>query len=155
MSKSLGASVFAHQVGTGRIAWETPVVNHLPWLSLSDPWITTHLTIGDLYAHRSGLPEHAGDDLEDLGYDRRQVLERLRFLPLDPFRSTYAYTNFGITAAAEAVAVAAGTDWAALSEQVLYGPLGMRSTSSRFSDYIGRPNRAFPHVKTGDLSAPA
>jgi CubicO group peptidase (beta-lactamase class C family) len=149
MSKSLGASVVAHQVGIGRIAWETPVIQHLPWFSVSDPWITTHLTIGDLYAHRSGLPDHAGDELEDLGYDRRQVLERLRFLPLDPFRSTYAYTNFGLTAAAEAASVAAGTDWATLSEQVLYGPLGMRSTSSRFSDYIARSNRAVPHVKTG------
>lgn len=150
MSKSLGASVVAHLVGIGRIAWETPVIQHLPWFSVSDPWITAHLTIGDLYAHRSGLPDHAGDELEDLGYDRRQVLERLRFLPLAPFRSTYAYTNFGLTAAAETAAVAAGTDWATLSEQVLYGPLGMRSTSSRFSDYIVRSNRAFPHVKTGD-----
>ena len=150
MSKSLGASVVAHQVGIGSIAWETPVIQHLPWFSMSDPWITTHLTIGDLYAHRSGLPEHAGDELEDLGYTRRQVLERLRYLPLDPFRSTYAYTNFGMTAAAEAVAVAAGTDWATLAERALYGPLGMSATSSRFSDYIGRPNRAFPHVKTGD-----
>jgi CubicO group peptidase (beta-lactamase class C family) len=99
------------------------------------------------------LPDHAGDELEDLGYDRRQVLERLRFLPLGPFRSTYAYTNFGMTAAAEVVAAAAGINWAALSEQVLYGPLGMSSTSSRFSDYIARPNRAFPHVKAGDAYA--
>jgi CubicO group peptidase (beta-lactamase class C family) len=37
-----------------------------------------------------------------------------------------------------------------LSEQVLYGPLGMNSTSSRFSNYIERSNRAVPHVKTGD-----
>ena len=36
------------------------------------------VTVGDMYAHRSGLPDHAGDDLEDLGYDRRDVLERLR-----------------------------------------------------------------------------
>jgi CubicO group peptidase (beta-lactamase class C family) len=149
MSKSLGASVVAHQVGRGSINWDTPVTKLLPWFSLSAPWLTKHLTIGDLYAHRSGLPDHAGDELEDLGYDRRQILERLRFLPLEPFRITYAYTNFGITAAAEAVAVAAGTDWATLSEQVLYGPLGMSSTSSRFSNYIERPNRAVPHVKIG------
>jgi CubicO group peptidase (beta-lactamase class C family) len=151
MSKSIGASVVAHQVGVNTIRWDTPVIKHLPWFSLNDAWVTRHLTIGDLYAHRSGLPDHAGDELEDLGYDRRQVLERLRFLALDPFRSTYAYTNFGVTAAAEAVAAAAGTDWATLAEQVIYGPLGMSSTSSRFSDYIGRSNRAVPHVKAGDV----
>ena len=47
-------------------------------------------------------PGHAGDMLEDLGHDRRYVLERLRQLPLDPFRISYAYTNFGLTAAADA-----------------------------------------------------
>jgi CubicO group peptidase (beta-lactamase class C family) len=155
MSKSLGASVVAHEVGKGSIGWDTPIAKHLPWFSLESSWVTTHLTIADLYAHRSGLPDHAGDELEDLGYDRRQVLERLRFLPLEPFRSTYAYTNFGMTAAAEAVAAASGTDWATLSERVLYIPLGMSSTSSRFSDYSRRLNRAFPHVKTGDAYAVA
>ena len=73
------------------------------------------VTVADLYSHRSGLPDHAGDQLEDIGYDRRQVLERLRYLPLRPFRITYAYTNFGLTAAAEAVAAAAGKSWEELS----------------------------------------
>ncbi len=104
------------------------------------------LTIGDLYSHRSGLPDHAGDKLEDLGYDRRYVLDRLRQLPLDPFRISYAYTNFGVTAAAEAVAQASGRPWEDLSEQVLYTPLGMTSTSSRFADYEARPDRAVGHI---------
>ena len=126
----------------------------LPWFALADPRVTQMLTIGDLYSHRSGLPDHAGDDLEDIGYDRRQVLERLRFAPLHSFRDEYAYTNFGLTAAAEAVAVAAGTDWATLSETAIYRPLGMTRTSSRFADYIGRDNRAVPHMRTGDAWAP-
>jgi CubicO group peptidase (beta-lactamase class C family) len=125
------------------------VASKLPQFTLADPYVTAHVTIGDLYAHRSGLPEHAGDDLEDLGYDRAQVLERLRYLPLDPFRSSYHYTNFGVTAAAEAVAAAARVDWATLSEQVLYTPLGMSSTSSRFADFEARENRARGHQLVG------
>jgi len=151
MSKPVGAGVVAHQVAAGRISWDTPVVKHLPWFALKDPWVTEHVTIGDFYSHRSGLPDHAGDVFEDLGFDRRQVLERLRFLPLAPFRATYAYTNFGLTAAAEAVAVAAGKDWASLSEDALYKPLGMASTSSRYADFIARPNRAFGHVRESGL----
>lgn len=145
VSKSVGATVVAHEVGTGTVDWDTPVTEHLPWFALNDPWVTDHLTIADLYAHRSGLPDHAGDRLEDMGYDGRQVLERLRLLPLAPFRSTYEYTNFGLTAAAESVASAAGKDWATLSDDVLYEPLGMNSTSSRFVDYEARPNRAVGH----------
>ena len=148
LSKPLAATVVAHEVGAGVIGWDTPVVAELPWFALSDPAVTGMVTVGDLFAHRSGLPDHAGDVLEDLGYDRRTVLERMRLLPLAPFRTSYAYTNFGVTAAAEAVAAAAGETWEDLSEQVLYQPLGMARSSSRFADFEARPNRALGHVKT-------
>ena len=75
LSKPLAATVTAHQVGVGAIGWDTRIVDELPWFALSDPAVTGMLTIGDLFAHRSGLPDHAGDLLEDLGYDRRAVLE--------------------------------------------------------------------------------
>lgn len=114
LSKSVGATVVAHQVAAGVVFWNTPIAQHLPWFVLSDDWITHHVTIADMHAHRSGLPNHAGDDLEDLGYSQAQVLHRLRFLKLHSFRDEYAYTNFGLTAAAEAVATASHTDWATL-----------------------------------------
>lgn len=147
LSKPLAATVVAHQVGAREVSgWDTPVRAHLPWFELSDPAVTGMLTVADLFAHRSGLPDHAGDELEDLGYDRRTILERLKLLPLNPFRTSYAYTNFGVTAGAEAVAAAAETSWEDLSEQVLYRPLGMASTSSRFADYQSRSNKAVGHV---------
>ncbi|MGI9125579.1 MAG: serine hydrolase, partial [Mycobacterium sp.] len=147
LSKPLAATVVAHQVGENKVRWDTPIVDELPWFALSDPAVTRMLTVADLFAHRSGLPDHAGDLLEDMGYDRRAVLERLRLLPLAPFRISYAYTNFGVTAAAEAVATAARTAWEDLSDQVLYRPLGMASTSSRFADYRDRTDKAVGHVR--------
>jgi CubicO group peptidase (beta-lactamase class C family) len=154
MSKSVGATVVAHEVSDNVVSWDTPVVTKLPWFALSDPYVAAHVTLADLYAHRSGLPEHAGDELEDLGYDRQQVLRQLKYLPLSPFRITYAYTNFGLTAAAEAVAAAAGKSWEDLSDEVMYRPLGMTSTSSRYADFTSRPNHAVTHVKVGDRYQP-
>jgi CubicO group peptidase (beta-lactamase class C family) len=154
LSKPLGSTVVAHQVGVNAISWDTPIVEKLPWFALADPVVTKMVTIGDMYAHRSGLPDHAGDLLEDLGYDRRYVLDRLRDYPLDPFRTTYAYTNFGLTAAAEAVAVGAGKSWEDLSQDVLYRPLGMASTSSRFDEFLARANRAVGHIHVDDRYAP-
>ncbi|OBK30503.1 serine hydrolase [Mycobacterium asiaticum] len=150
VSKSVGATVVAHEVTEGAITWDTPVMSKLPWFALMDPYVTTNVSVADLYSHRSGLPDHAGDALEDLGYDRQQVLERMRDLPLAPFRISYAYTNFGVTAAAEAVAAAAGKPWEDLSDEVLYRPLGMTSTSSKFGDFLARPNHAVNHIKVGD-----
>jgi CubicO group peptidase (beta-lactamase class C family) len=146
LSKSLASTVVAHQVGENTIGWDTPLVSALPWFALSDPAVTHMVSIGDMLSHRSGLPDHAGDQLEDLGFDRRDVLQRLRQLPLDPFRISYAYTNFGFTAASEAVAVTAGRSWEDLAEDVLYRPLGMSSTSSRFADYEARADKAVGHI---------
>ncbi|WP_196778381.1 serine hydrolase [Thalassorhabdomicrobium marinisediminis] len=150
VSKPVGATVVATQVDAGLVRWDSPIRDALPTFDLGEGWISEHVTIGDLYAHRSGLPDHAGDDLEDIGFDRATVLDRLALLPKGAFRTDYAYTNFGLTAAAEAVATAAGMDWASLSETALYGPLGMADTSSRHADYMARANRASSHVATAE-----
>jgi CubicO group peptidase (beta-lactamase class C family) len=154
LSKPIGATVIARRVGHDKVAWSLPIRASLPRFALSDPYASAQVTIADLYAHRSGLPDHAGDKLEDLGYSREEALERLRFVPLSGFRTRYAYTNFGITAAAEAVASLTGRDWATLSEETLYRPLGMASTSSRFTDYKMRANRAVTHVKVNGAYVP-
>jgi CubicO group peptidase (beta-lactamase class C family) len=146
LSKPVSATVVAHQVGTNAISWDTPIVAKLPWFALSDPTVTQTVSVGDMFSHRSGLPEHAGDMLEDLGYDRRYVLDRLRQLPLEPFRISYAYTNFGLTAGAEAVAASAGRSWEDLADEALFRPLGMASTSFRFADYSARPDRTVGHI---------
>ena len=122
-----------------------------PGFALYDAWPTQNVSVADLFAHRSGLLDHAGDLLEDLGFDREEILHRLRYLePEYSFREGYEYTNFGLTAAAVAVADVAGQTWEDLSEERLYQPLGMTHTSSRFADYMAEPNRAVPHVKDGD-----
>ena len=89
LSKPVGATVVAHEVTANVVDWDTPVSAKLPWFELSDPYVTHTVTIADLYSHRSGLPDHAGDRLEDLGYDQRQILQRLKNLALAPFRITY------------------------------------------------------------------
>ncbi|UVE96026.1 serine hydrolase [Dietzia sp. B32] len=147
ISKSVSATVVAAESAAGEVDWSTPVREHLPWFELSDPGVTARVTVGDLFAHRSGLPEHAGDDLEDLGYERPAILHGLRRLPLDDFRTSYAYTNFGLTAGAEAVAVAAGTPWADLGGQRIFDPLGMSDTSYSYEDLLDRDNRVVGHVR--------
>lgn len=146
ISKPVAATVAAIQVTQGTVSWDDPVSRHLPELTFSEPYVTQHATIGDFFAHRSGLPAAAGDDLEDLGFDRATILERLALVPMNAFRISYGYANFGTTIAAEAVAAAAGTDWETLSDRTLYAPLGMTSTSSHHADFLAREDRAILHV---------
>ncbi|MGY1706221.1 serine hydrolase [Geodermatophilus sp. SYSU D00697] len=150
VSKPLASTVIAGVVGQGTIGWDDPVRASDPSFALSDPYVSEHATFADLLSHRSGLHTGAGDLLEDLGWDRGYILDHLDQQPLDRFRSSYNYSNFGYTAAGEAAAAAAGTPWEDLARQVLFDPLGMTSTSYRHEDYEAAANRAAIHVPTGD-----
>lgn len=148
VSKPLGSTVIAGLVGEGDINWDTKMADIDPEFALSDPWVTANVTIADLYSHRSGLPDHAGDALEDLGGTREEVIYSLRHIEQEyPFRAGYAYTNFGLTAAAVAAAEYAGTTFEDLADTMLFGPLGMESSSYRHSDFASRDNRAALHVQ--------
>jgi CubicO group peptidase (beta-lactamase class C family) len=147
LSKSIGSTVVAELVGEGRITWDSKLSALDPAFEMFDPWVTREITIRDMYAHRSGLPEHAGDLLEDLGFTRAEILHRLRYQhPSSSLRSHYAYTNFGLTEGGVAAAKAYGLDWEKASQEKLYQPLGMTSTSSRYTDFMARKNKALGHV---------
>ncbi|MFV0284586.1 MAG: serine hydrolase [Castellaniella sp.] len=146
ISKSISATVAGIEVTQGVISWDDPVSRYLPDFKLSNGYVTAHGTIGDFFAHRSGLPGTAGDDLEDLGFKRKTIIDRLRLLPLDAFRASYHYANFSTTIAAEAVAAAAKQPWETLAEAQLFKPLGMTATSYRFRDDAARDNRAILHA---------
>jgi CubicO group peptidase (beta-lactamase class C family) len=146
MSKPVGSTVVAALVGDGRITWDSKIADLYPGFAMYTPWVTSQITLRDFYAHRSGLPDHAGDALEDLGYDRAEVIRRLRYQrPDSSFRAGYAYTNFGMTIAAEAAAMAYGKTWEDVSKERLYTPLGMTSTSSRYADFWAQTNKALGH----------
>jgi CubicO group peptidase (beta-lactamase class C family) len=148
LSKPVGSTVVAKLVGEGKISWDSRISDLDPDFAMHDPWVTHEITIRDFYAHRSGLPDHAGDLLEDLGCTREEILHRLRYQkPDSSFRSRYAYTNFGITEAAVAAAKAYNMTWEDVSAQKLYRPLGMNSTSSRYADFVARTNKALGHVQ--------
>ena len=88
------------------------------------------------------------------GYSRDEILQRLRYVPLNPFRITYAYTNFGITAGGDAAAKAAGVPFEQLMDEQLFTPAGMSTASARYSDFLARPDRATIHARINDEWVP-
>ncbi len=147
LSKPVTSTVIGALVGDGLVGWDDPIVAHDSAFAMFTPWVTSQVTLRDMLCHRSGLPDHAGDHLEDIGFDRSAVLHRLRYQrPDSSFRSQYAYTNFGFTEAAIAAARASGKPWETLASERLYQPLGMQATSSRYADLISAGNRARLHV---------
>ena len=155
LSKPVSATIMAGLVGQGVFDWDDPIAEHSD-LVLSDPWVSEHVTFADLFSHRSGIPGGVGgNDLESVGYSREEILQRLRYLPLNPFRITYSYSNFGMTLAGEVAADATGSTWEEVAQDVLFEPLGMSATSMRHSDYADADNAAALHVERDGQWVPA
>ena len=147
MSKPITSTVLAAMVGDKQITWDDRVSDHDPAFVMYTPYVTRELRLRDLLCHRSGLPDHAGDLLEDMGYSQAEIFRRLRYQPpSSSFRAGYAYNNFGYSEAAYAAAKRVDAEWDALAAEKLFTPLGMKSTSYRFADYAGAKNRALLHV---------
>lgn len=144
ISKSVTAAMIASMVGNGELAWDDPVAPLDPGFVLSDPYVSSHATFRDLLSHRSGLPEYGGDDLQyGFAYTRPEIMSRLRYLGLTgSFRSSYGYSNIGITSAGEAAAMKAKKPYEDLVAERIFVPAGMYNTSARFSDFAGSADHA-------------
>ncbi|MFC3120861.1 serine hydrolase [Agaribacter flavus] len=96
-SKAFTAASLAILVDEGKLNWDDLVIDHIPQFRLNDSYATQHFTVKDLLTHNSGLVGGAGDSMiwpEPSGFDRKEVIENLRFLsPEYPFHSRYAYSN--------------------------------------------------------------
>ncbi len=147
-SKPIASTVVAALVGERKLSWDSRIADLDPEFQLHDPYVTAELTVADLFAHRSGLPGDAGNELQEIGYSRAEILHRLRLVPpSSSFRAGYSYSNSGLTEGAVAAARAAGTDWENAAEEKLFRPLGMVSTSARYRDFVARPNRVALHIR--------
>ena len=146
VSKPLASTVLASLVSQGKISWDDKIADLEPDFKLSNAETTREVTIRDFLSHRSGLATESGDILETSAILVRRFLS-MRYLPLPgEFRKTYAYSDFGYTTGAIAAATKIGKPWETIAEEQLYAPLGMTSTSSRFSDYETRANKAALHI---------
>src|SRR3954470_24216665 len=113
-TKVFTATAFGMLVEEKMIEWDAPVVRYLPAFAMFDPYVTRELTVRDLLVHRSGLGLGAGDLLwwPPSTYDRKEIAERLRFIPpATSFRSAYAYDNVLYLVAGEVIETISGRSW--------------------------------------------
>ena len=155
ISKSFTTATIASMVGNGELSWNDTIASWYPEFRLSDPWITEHITFLDLLSHRTGLPEYVGDELQEMGYSRPEIIECLRHVTLTgDFRREYAYANIDVTIAAEAAARKAGKPWEELISERIFVPAGMLNTSARFDDFAGAPDHADTYPMTNRTAIP-
>jgi CubicO group peptidase (beta-lactamase class C family) len=148
-TKVFTATALAILVDEGKIRWDAPVIDYLPWFQMSDPYVTREMTVRDLLVHRSGLGLGAGDLLwwPASTYNRKEIAQRLRYLPLaTSFRSAYAYDNVLYLVAGEVIEAVSGRPWEDFVRSRILAKVGMTSSNVRHSDATKGGNVATPHA---------
>jgi CubicO group peptidase (beta-lactamase class C family) len=126
VTKTLTGAAAATAVDEGKLDWDKPIFNYLPEFVGYDPYMTRYMTERDLLAQRTGWPAYTGDALDSFGYDRAEILRRLRFLkPRYSLREVAQYSNPGFFVAGEVAARASKQSWNDLVEKRLFKPLEM------------------------------
>jgi CubicO group peptidase (beta-lactamase class C family) len=156
-SKAFTAAALAMLVDEGKIAWDDPVIKHLPAFQMYDPYVTRELTIRDLLTHRSGLPLGAGDLLFWPGttFTREEIIQRIRYVkPATSFRSRYAYDNILYLVAGEVIRAVTGKTWDEFIKERIFTPLGMTRSNTSVKAFRPGDNIATPHARAdGRLKA--
>jgi CubicO group peptidase (beta-lactamase class C family) len=127
-TKSFYATALAMLVEEGRLAWDDPVIKHLPELRLANDYLTKHVTIRDLLCHRTGL--RRADLLGDKGdLSPEEYFARLQYLePIAEPRTKLIYNNHMYVLAGKVLERVSGKAWDEFVRERILQPLDMTST---------------------------
>ena len=148
-TKAMTAALVGMLVDDKLLAWDDPVVKHLPWFQLKDPAVTRELTVRDLLTHRGGL-----GNADYLWYGQsnstEEILKRVRLIePAYSVRSSFIYQNIMYAAAGAVIEAAGHKPWAETIRLRIFEPLGMRDSIATAATLKAHANVAAPHDIVG------
>ena len=148
-TKAMTAALVGMLVDDKLLAWDDPVVKHLPWFQLKDPAVTRELTVRDLLTHRGGL-----GNADYLWYGQsnstEEILKRVRLIePAYSVRSSFIYQNIMYAAAGAVIEAAGRKPWAETIRLRIFEPLGMRDSIATAAALKAHTNVAAPHDIVG------
>lgn len=136
-TKAMTAVCIGMLVDEGKLKWTDIVTDILPEFKLSDPYVTSQVTVKDLLTHNAGLGN--ADLLWVFNYSREEILHRMQTIPLAySLRSSFTYQNLMYLAAGELIKKVSGKTWDDFITERIFSPLGMDHT---YADYSHAPDK--------------
>ena len=143
VSKSFTAALIAMLVDEEKVKWNDKVIDHLPDFKMYDSFATKSLLVRDIMTHLSGLRGQAGTYIPNLGYDRNDIYNMLRYIePRTELRSTYAYNNITFVIAEKLIEKYTEKSWEQNIRERIFEPLGMTNSSVNEEGFLASENRS-------------
>ena len=142
-TKAFTVAALGTLVATGKLKWDTPVVDELQGFRLQSPYLTQNVTLRDLLTHRTGYCDPGAAWYTS---DASDIVRRMRFQkPEYGFRTTFCYNNVQYLAASRFIPAITGESWNDYVAAHLFRPLGMRRTVSTDAAVNASTDVAAPH----------
>jgi CubicO group peptidase (beta-lactamase class C family) len=142
-SKAFTVAALGTLVSSGKLKWDTPVVDELRNFKLESPYVTQNVTLRDLLTHRTGYCDPGAAWYTS---DADDIVTRMRWQkPEYGFRTTFCYNNVQYLAASRFIPAITGQDWNDYVAQHLFQPLGMTRTVSTTAAVAASNDVAMPH----------
>lgn len=128
VSKPFTAVALSMLVEDGMIGWDAPVQRYIPEFEFGGDYLTTHITVRDLIAHRAGTPFLLGG-WEPSSYSIDDILRDLKTEePTIQLRAGVYYSQVGMALLGEIIQRVSGQSWSDLVKERILGPLSMTSS---------------------------
>ncbi|TAM94000.1 MAG: serine hydrolase [Rhodanobacteraceae bacterium] len=142
-TKAFTAAALGTLVASGKLKWDTPVIDELKDFRLVSPYVTQEITLRDLLTHRSGYCDPTSTWYTS---DADDIIRRMRWQkPEYGFRTTFCYNNVQYLAASRFIPALTGQGWNDYVAAHLFRPLGMTRTVSTDSAVAASTDVAAPH----------
>ena len=132
------------------LEWEDRVIDHLPWFSLRLKEHTDSLRIEHVLSHTSGLQYQAYTTLVEDGWERDEIIKRLKDVSLiSKTGQLYSYQNVAYSIIEPIIESVERKSFQEVMTERIFGPLQMNDASITYDDFIDNDNIASPHLYRG------
>src|SRR5204863_6177526 len=113
-------------VDEANLECDQPAVPCVPGARMFDDVTSRELTPRDLVTHRSGLPRHDLVWYNNQDLSRKEIVDRLQYLPPSAeLRQRFQYNNLMFLTAGYLIEQLTGTKWEQAVRARIFEPLGM------------------------------
>lgn len=114
----------------GRISLNDSPRKYLAYFTLRDPEADSRVNLRDLLSHRTGVPNDLGGNWYNSHQSRESLIKAaMQSKPAGTFRKHFAYNNFMVLAAGEALGKAYQMTYEKAVSELVFIPVGMEKSS--------------------------
>ena len=150
LSKAFAATLSSQLVQEEAMAWDKPIVDHLPAFKLRDYARAQQVSVRDVLSHKVGIARNMYDRDLEANEPYPLLAERLSDAPMAcGTGDCYAYQNVAFSLIGDLVFASTGDFYAHQVETRIFHPLGMTSSTFGREGLEGSARWARPHVRRG------